>query len=113
MAERLARAAARGDPLICHQGLLPSWESAGHRILGCCARRYRRAPPEVPGGPVRVTLILDGNIFYGHGLSEQLSAAAGHDSGATLDSRNARVPLTGGNVHRGDRKSARTEGLLP
>src|SRR4051812_17161062 len=35
-------------------------------------------------GNDRVALILGDNIFYGHGLPEQLRAAAHHSSGATV-----------------------------
>src|SRR2546427_6637866 len=40
----------------------------------------------------RVALVLGDNIFYGHGLSEQLQAAAQHTSGATLFAHRVRDP---------------------
>jgi len=43
-------------------------------------------------GRDRVALVLGDNIFYGHSLSEQLSAAARHDSGATVFAYRVRDP---------------------
>src|SRR6202008_1728467 len=43
-------------------------------------------------GNDRVALVLGDNIFYGHGLPEQLRAAAGHPSGATVFAYRVRDP---------------------
>ncbi|MHB1540743.1 MAG: glucose-1-phosphate thymidylyltransferase RfbA [Steroidobacteraceae bacterium] len=43
-------------------------------------------------GRERVALVLGDNIFYGHGLPEQLKAAAGRDSGATVFAYRVRDP---------------------
>ena len=43
-------------------------------------------------GEERVALVLGDNIFYGHGLPEQLQAAAGCDSGATVFAYRVRDP---------------------
>ena len=43
-------------------------------------------------GRERVALVLGDNIFYGHGLAEQLKAAAGRDSGATVFAYRVRDP---------------------
>jgi glucose-1-phosphate thymidylyltransferase len=43
-------------------------------------------------GQDRVALVLGDNIFYGHGLPEQLRAAAGHSSGATVFAYRVRDP---------------------
>ena len=43
-------------------------------------------------GEERVALVLGDNIFYGHGLPEQLQAAAECDSGATLFAYRVRDP---------------------
>jgi len=43
-------------------------------------------------GEDRVALVLGDNIFYGHGLPEQLRAAAGHSSGATVFAYRVRDP---------------------
>jgi len=43
-------------------------------------------------GNDRVALVLGDNIFYGHGLPEQLRAAAQHDSGATVFAYRVRDP---------------------
>ena len=43
-------------------------------------------------GSDRVALVLGDNIFYGHGLPEQLRAAAVHDSGATVFAYRVRDP---------------------
>ena len=43
-------------------------------------------------GNDRVALVLGDNIFYGHGLPEQLRTAAQHDSGATVFAYRVRDP---------------------
>ena len=43
-------------------------------------------------GADRVALVLGDNIFYGHGLPEQLQVAAGRDSGATVFAYRVRDP---------------------
>ncbi|EQD43982.1 1-phosphate thymidylyltransferase [mine drainage metagenome] len=43
-------------------------------------------------GRERAALVLGDNIFYGHGLPEQLQAAARHDSGATVFAYRVRDP---------------------
>ena len=43
-------------------------------------------------GGDRVALVLGDNIFYGHGLPEQLRKAAQHDSGATVFAYRVRDP---------------------
>ena len=43
-------------------------------------------------GTDRVALVLGDNIFYGHGLPEQLRAAAEHSSGATVFAYRVRDP---------------------
>jgi glucose-1-phosphate thymidylyltransferase len=43
-------------------------------------------------GTDRVALVLGDNIFYGHGLPEQLRAAADHTSGATVFAYRVRDP---------------------
>jgi len=43
-------------------------------------------------GNDRVALVLGDNIFYGHGLSEQLRAAAEHSEGATVFAYRVRDP---------------------
>ena len=43
-------------------------------------------------GAERVALVLGDNIFYGHGLPEQLQVAAGRDSGATVFAYRVRDP---------------------
>jgi glucose-1-phosphate thymidylyltransferase len=43
-------------------------------------------------GKDRVALVLGDNIFYGHGLPEQLRAAVGHKSGATVFAYRVRDP---------------------
>lgn len=43
-------------------------------------------------GSDRVALVLGDNIFYGHGLSEQLRAAAQHTTGATVFAYRVRDP---------------------
>jgi glucose-1-phosphate thymidylyltransferase len=43
-------------------------------------------------GNDRVALVLGDNIFYGHGLPEQLRAAAGHTGGATVFAYRVRDP---------------------
>jgi len=43
-------------------------------------------------GNDRVALVLGDNIFYGHGLPEQLRAAAEHNSGATVFAYRVRDP---------------------
>jgi glucose-1-phosphate thymidylyltransferase len=43
-------------------------------------------------GDDRVALVLGDNIFYGHGLPEQLRAAARYDSGATVFAYRVRDP---------------------
>jgi glucose-1-phosphate thymidylyltransferase len=43
-------------------------------------------------GDERVALVLGDNIFYGHGLPEQLRAAAEHTSGATVFAYRVRDP---------------------
>jgi glucose-1-phosphate thymidylyltransferase len=43
-------------------------------------------------GSDRVALVLGDNIFYGHGLPEQLRAAAEHSSGATVFAYRVRDP---------------------
>ena len=43
-------------------------------------------------GNDRVALVLGDNIFYGHGLPEQLRAAAAHGSGATVFAYRVRDP---------------------
>ena len=43
-------------------------------------------------GEERVALVLGDNIFYGHGLPEQLQAAAGCDRGATVFAYRVRDP---------------------
>jgi glucose-1-phosphate thymidylyltransferase len=43
-------------------------------------------------GEDRVALVLGDNIFYGHGLPEQLRAAARYDSGATVFAYRVRDP---------------------
>jgi glucose-1-phosphate thymidylyltransferase len=43
-------------------------------------------------GADRVALVLGDNVFYGHGLPEQLRAAGGRDSGATVFAYRVRDP---------------------
>ena len=50
-------------------------------------------------GNERVALVLGDNIFYGHGLPEQLRAAAKHDSGATVFAYRVRDPERYGVIH--------------
>src|ERR1700686_79440 len=53
-------------------------------------------------GKDRVALILGDNIFYGHGLIEQLLKAAGRDSGATVFGYVVNVPRQYGVVELDD-----------
>jgi len=50
-------------------------------------------------GNDRVALVLGDNIFYGHGLPEQLEAAAEHGDGATVFAYRVRDPERYGVVH--------------
>jgi glucose-1-phosphate thymidylyltransferase len=50
-------------------------------------------------GNDRVALVLGDNIFYGHGLPEQLRAAAEHTHGATVFAYRVRDPERYGVVH--------------
>ena len=50
-------------------------------------------------GKDRTALVLGDNIFYGHGLPEQLQAAAKRDSGATVFAYRVRDPERYGVVH--------------
>jgi glucose-1-phosphate thymidylyltransferase len=50
-------------------------------------------------GQDRSALVLGDNIFYGHGLSEQLCAAAARESGATVFAYRVRDPERYGVVH--------------
>jgi glucose-1-phosphate thymidylyltransferase len=57
-------------------------------------------------GADRVALVLGDNIFYGHGLSEQLCRAARYDSGATVFAYRVRDPERYGVVQFDDQGRA-------
>ena len=57
-------------------------------------------------GDGRVALVLGDNIFYGQGLPEQLRAAAGHESGATVFAYRVRDPERYGVVQFDERGRA-------
>jgi glucose-1-phosphate thymidylyltransferase len=57
-------------------------------------------------GSSRVALVLGDNIFYGHGLSEQLRAAAQYPTGATVFAYRVRDPERYGVVQFNERSQA-------
>jgi glucose-1-phosphate thymidylyltransferase len=59
-------------------------------------------------GADRVALILGDNIFYGHGLTEQLLRAGGRDSGATVFGYVVNAPQQYGVVELDDHGRARS-----